>query len=146
MTQPVGFADEQFNQVCNCAQSVFSAFAPLYGVEEETAIKIAATFGGGMARRGGPCGAVTGALMALGLARGAATPEGKEEIYRLGREFMRRFEEKHGSLLCRDLIGCDISTPEGLQRAHDSGVTMTVCPKLVHDSAGIVQEMLENQN
>ncbi len=96
-----------------------------------------------MARRGEVCGAVTGALMALGLARGAATPEVKEEVYRLGREFMRRFEDKHGTILCRELIGCDISTPEGLQRARESGVIREICPKVVHDAAEILQVVLE---
>ncbi|MFH0878778.1 MAG: C-GCAxxG-C-C family protein [Lentisphaerota bacterium] len=145
MSNPVDIADKHFEQDFNCAQSVFSAFAVQFNLylDEETAVKIAAPFGGGMARRGGPCGAVTGALMAIGLARGAATPESKEEVYRLGREFMRRFEEKHGTLLCRELIGCDISTPEGLQNAHASGVTRSVCPKVVHDAAEILHTLLE---
>ena len=146
MNHPASIADEHFSRECNCAQSVFSAFALPHGLDEETAIKIATPFGGGMARTGETCGAVTGALMALGLARGAATPEGKEEVYRLAREFMRHFEEKHGSLLCRELIGCDISTPEGLQHAHESGVTKSVCPQLVHDAAEIVQAMLETKH
>ncbi|MBI4731313.1 MAG: C_GCAxxG_C_C family protein [Chloroflexi bacterium] len=136
-------ADERFSQACNCAQSVFSAFASRYGLDEETAIKIATSFGGGMARRGEVCGAVTGALMALGLARGAATPEGKEEVYRLGREFMHRFEEQHGSILCRMLLGCDISTPGGLQNARESGVIKAICPNVVHDAAKILQSILE---
>jgi C_GCAxxG_C_C family probable redox protein len=146
MINPASIAVERFSQTDNCAQSVFSAFAPSHGLDEETAVKIAAPFGGGMARTGETCGAVTGALMALGLARGTATPEGKEEGYRLAREFMDRFEEKHGSLLCRELIGCDISTPEGLQNARESGVTKSLCPNLVHDAAEIVQAVLETKH
>ncbi|MEW6094779.1 MAG: C-GCAxxG-C-C family protein [Chloroflexota bacterium] len=143
MESPTVVADERFSQACNCAQSVFSAFAPQFGLDEETAIRIATSFGGGMARRGEVCGAVTGALMALGLARGAAAPEVKEEVYRLGREFMRRFEEKHGPILCRALICSDISTPEGLQQARESGVIRRVCPQVVHDAAEILQTVLE---
>lgn len=143
MSNPADIADKYFDQNFNCAQSVFSAFAAQFGLDEETAVKIAAPFGGGVARRGETCGAVTGALMAIGLARGTATPESKEVVYRLAQEFMLRFKEKHGSLLCRELIGCDISTPEGLKNAHASGVTRSVCPKVVHDAAEILHTMLE---
>jgi C_GCAxxG_C_C family probable redox protein len=97
-----------------------------------------------MARRGEVCGAVTGGLLVLGLARGADTPAGKEEIYRLSQEFMHRFEEKHGALLCRDLLGCDISTPEGWQEVKRTGKSRNFCPRLVRDAAEIVQALLEN--
>ena len=90
-------------QSFNCSQSVLSAFAAQYGLDKETALKLASPFGGGVARRGEICGAVTGALLVLGLARGADKPAGKDEIYRLSQEFMRLFEEKHGTLLCREL-------------------------------------------
>ena len=109
-----------------------------------TALKLASPFGGGVARRGELCGAVTGALLALGLARGADKPAGKEEIYRLSQEFMRLFEEKHSSLLCRDLIDCDISTPAGYQSAAEKRVFTTICPGLVRDAAEIVQTLLES--
>ncbi len=90
-----------FSQNYNCSQSVFSVFATQYGLDEKTALKLASPFGGGVARRGELCGAVAGALMALGLVHGADKPAGKEEIYRLSQELMRRFEEKNGSILCR---------------------------------------------
>lgn len=142
MSKPADIADKVFSRNFNCSQAVLSAFAGQFGLDEKTAIKIAAPFGGGLARRGEACGAVTGALMVLGLARATATPEGKDEIYRLAQEFMRRFEEKHGTLLCRELIGYELSTPEGRQKAQDSGVTRTVCPAVVRDAAEILQTML----
>lgn len=132
-----------FSRSFNCSQAVFSAFAPQYGINAATALKLASPFGGGIARRGEVCGAVSGALLTLGLARGADTPAGKEEIYRLSQEFMRRFEEKHGTLLCRDLIGCDISTPAGYQAAAEKKVFTTICPTLVHEAAEIVQSLLD---
>lgn len=143
MTTPPETAVDTFSRSFNCAQAVFSAFAPQLGLDETTALKLASPFGGGIARRGEVCGAVSGALMALGLKRGADTPEGKEEIYRLSQEFMRRFEEKHGALLCRDLIGCDIATPAGRQDAAERKVFTTICPVLVRDAAEIAQAMLE---
>jgi C_GCAxxG_C_C family probable redox protein len=129
----------------NCAQSVFSTFAPGLGLEERTAAKIASAFGGGMARRGGACGAVTGALMALGLEGGSSRPqelEIKEALYEVAREFVRRFEERNGTIVCRDLLGCDISTHEGYERAKTQGLFDTVCTKLVRDSVEILEDML----
>ena len=144
MLTPAEAAVDRFGKSFNCSQSVFSAFAQQFGLDETTALKLASPFGGGAARRGELCGAVTGALLALGLARGADQPAGKEEIYRLSQEFMRLFEEKHSSLLCRDLIDCDISTPAGYQSAAEKRVFTTICPVLVQDAAEIVQTLLES--
>ena len=80
--------------------------------------------------------------MALGLARARTDPEGKEQNYALAQEFMHRFETDHGSLACRDLIKVDLSTPEGRQQAHDSGITRTVCPALVRSAAEILDSLL----
>ena len=143
MPTPAETAVIVFSQSFNCSQAVFSAFAPQFGLDEKTALRLASPFGGGVARRGEVCGAVTGALLALGLARGADKPAGKEEIYRLSQEFMRRFEEKHGTLLCRGLIDCDISTPAGYQSATEKRVFTTICPILVRDAAEIAQALLE---
>ena len=142
MATPEETAAARFDQGFNCAQAVFSAFATQLGLEEKAALKLASPFGGGVARRGSICGAVSGALMAFGLVHGAETPAGKEEIYRRSQELLRRFEEKHGSILCRDLIGCDLSTPAGRQEAAEKGVSRSICPGLVREAAGIAREML----
>ena len=142
MATPAEIAGTVFSQNFNCSQSVFSAFAARFGLDRETALKLASPFGGGVARRGEVCGAVTGALLALGLARGAELPAGKEEIYRLSQEFMRRFEQEHKSILCRDLIDCDLSTPAGYQAATEKRVFKTICPVLVQDAVEIVQKLL----
>jgi C_GCAxxG_C_C family probable redox protein len=129
----------------NCAQAVFSTVAPGLGLDEETAARIATAFGGGMARMGGTCGVVTGAFMALGLARGNGRPadkETKEKTYVIALEFVKRFMERHGSIACRDLLGCDIGTHEGHERAKQQGLFDTVCSKLVKDSAAILEDML----
>ncbi|UCF04202.1 MAG: C_GCAxxG_C_C family protein [bacterium] len=138
-------AVKSFEEDFNCAQSVFSAFAPDLGLERETALRIATGFGGGMARMGSICGAVTGAFMAIGLRHGrteAGDTEAKERTYALIREFATRFTERHGSIICRELIDCDISTPEGLRDAEDSGVFTEVCPNFVKDAATILDELL----
>lgn len=143
MTTPAETAIAIFDQRFNCSQAVFSAFAPQFDLDEKTALKLASPFGGGMARRGEVCGVVTGALLALGLARGTNIPAAKEEIYRLSQEFMQRFEQKHGTVLCRRLIDCDISIPAGYHTATEKGVFTNICPGLVRDAVEIAQELLE---
>jgi C_GCAxxG_C_C family probable redox protein len=143
MTDFSVLAESTFSRGFNCAQAVFSTFAKHYGLDEQTALKISAAFGAGMARRGDTCGAVTGALMALGLARLGTQAEDKERNYQLAQEFMRSFSGKHGSLLCRELIGCDLGTPDGRQQAQDSGITKTLCPMLVREAVEILQHLLE---
>jgi C_GCAxxG_C_C family probable redox protein len=142
VTDPSEIAVARFRQGFNCTQSVFVAFAPQLGMGEREALKLASPFGGGVARRGQICGAVTGALMALGLAEGADTPAGKEDAYRLGQEFLQRFESRHATILCRELIDCDISTPEGHQQAREKGVFANLCPLFVRDAVAITQGLL----
>jgi C_GCAxxG_C_C family probable redox protein len=143
MPTPAENAVTVFGQSFNCSQAVFSAFAGQFGLDKQTALKLASPFGGGVAHRGEICGAVTGALLALGLAHGASTPAGKADIYRLSQEFLHQFEEKHGALHCRELIACDISTPEGWQEAKETGKFTNVCPALVRGAAELVQTLLE---
>lgn len=137
-----------FKEGFNCAQAVFSTYAPQMGLERETALRIGGPFGGEMGRLGEVCGAVTGALMALGLEYGcvdAQNTEDKEEAYRLVREFADRFRARHGAIRCRDLLGCDIGTPEGRKLAHESGLFANLCPQLVRDAAEIVGQMLKQE-
>jgi len=135
----------RFAQGSNCAQAVLWAYAPHFGLAPEVAMRLAAPFGGGMARMGETCGAVTGAFMVIGLQLGNTTAEdqeSKERTYQLVREFVRRFAARHGSIKCRELLGCDLSTPEGWQRAREQGLFTTRCREFVRDSAQIVAELL----
>ena len=70
------------------------------------------------------------------------TPAGKEDAYRLGQEFLQRFESRHGTILCRELIGCDISTPKGRQQAREKDAFTALCPLFVQNAAEIAQAML----
>lgn len=143
LPDPTRMAEERFAQGFNCAQAVLSAFADHYGLDVTTALKLASPFGGGVARRGQVCGAVTGALLALALARGASVPEGKEQVYLLAQEFLQKFEARHQAILCRDLLGYDISQPEEHQQAREAGIFKSQCPLFVRDAADILQKMLE---
>ena len=142
MNNPVDAAAAWFDQGFNCAQSVLVAFAAQLGLDESRALKLASPFGGGVSRRGEVCGAVTGALMVLGLAQGSDTPAGKESAYLLGQDFLQRFEVRHGTILCRKLINYDISTPEGLQQARERGVFTALCPLFVRNATEIARTLL----
>jgi len=131
-------AQAYFTEGYNCAQSVLIACGQEFGLPKETAVKVAGAFGGGIARTGNTCGAVTGALMAIGLKRSAANradAEAKKAVYTLANDFMARFKARNESIVCRDLLGCDLAT------AHEKGLTKTMCPKFVKDAVEIVQEM-----
>ena len=88
-------------------------------------------------------GAVTGAMMALGLKYGGTKPGDKEKAYELVREFIDRFQARHGTLKCKDLLGCDLSTPE--RRAHfkEHKLHDTVCTQFVRDAVEIAEELME---
>jgi C_GCAxxG_C_C family probable redox protein len=143
MEDPIQTARERFSQGYSCSQSVFCAFAKKFGLADETALKLASPFGGGVAHRGQVCGAVTGALLALGLGRGSASLDKKDEAYRLAEDFILSFEDRHGTILCRELIGHDISTPGGLQNAREQNVFKAICPVLVADATEIIAGFLK---
>ena len=134
-----------FKQGCSCSQAILSTYGPLSGLDQETALRLAAGFGGGMGRMGETCGAVTAAFMVLGLQSeglSAESPKAREKTYERVREFARRFEARNGSIVCRDLLGCDISTAEGFKLAREKKLISTICPKMVQDAAEILEESL----
>ena len=134
-----------FKQGFSCSQAVLSAYAEAFGLDGEMALRVAGAFGGGMARTGQTCGAVSGALMVIGLRFGAVTARdkaSKERAYAAGQELMAEFTNRNGSLLCKELLGCDLGTAEGRQLAHEQRLTATRCPQFVEDAAGILEELL----
>ena len=115
------------------------------GLERDLALRVAGAFGGGMARMGETCGAVTGALMVIGLKHGmtqAKDEEARDKTYKLAQELATRFKDRHRSIICRELLGYDLSSPEGRKAAHDKGLFSTLCPELVRDAAEIAEEIL----
>jgi C_GCAxxG_C_C family probable redox protein len=128
----------------NCSQAVFSTLAEPLGFKRSLALKIASPFGGGIGRTGETCGAVSGALMALGLQSGFSEPDpqAKERVYALAREYMRRFQERYGAVACKALIGVDLSTPEGLQKAREQDVFKTKCSQFIAGAVEIAEQML----
>lgn len=127
----------------NCAQAVFTALAEPMGFDRKIALKIAGPFGGGIGRSGETCGAVTGALMALGLKHGfyEPDPQAKERIYALTREYLHRFRERYGAVACKALIGVDLSTPEGLQKAREQAIFSTRCNQFIASAIEIADTL-----
>lgn len=134
------FVDDQFSKF-NCAQTVFSLFAPELGIDEKMALKISSGFGGGMACAE-TCGAVTGAYMVIGLKLGHSTSnvEEKAKTKMLIRKFNDEFRKEHGSLICKNLTGFDISTPAGSVAATEAGVFRTKCPQFIKTACNILEE------
>lgn len=120
-----------------CSQAVFAAFSSDFGVSKEDALKIGACFGSGM-RKAEVCGACTGALMALGLKYGDDKATSDEVCNR----FLDEFREANGSYICRDLLGCDISTEEGVNFARENNLFREFCPKMVESAAEIVEKLI----
>ncbi len=119
----------------NCAQAVLSAFNDMTGLDEETALKLTSTFGGGMGRMGEVCGAVTGMFMAAGILLGhgnVPTPEDKNADAAMTRRLAERFMAQcGGSIICREL-----------KRQPNPGETLLSCNELVRRAAAILDEEL----
>ena len=129
----------------NCAQIVFSSFCEDTGVTEDQAELLTSAFGGGM-HSGETCGAVVGGLLALGTKYGTKIPVNQTDMENMREKtlaFRSRFKEKHGSCLCRDILGVDCSTPEGMAIIEEKGLHQSVCPHVMEDAIEIVEDLLD---
>lgn len=117
----------------NCAQAVICAFSEELGVPHEVLFKAAEGFGLGMGCMNGTCGAISGAVMAAGFKNSTANldgPKSKMDTYKLSKEILESFQEKNGSVTCRDLKGVD------------TGVVLRSCPGCIEDAVELVSEVL----
>jgi C_GCAxxG_C_C family probable redox protein len=145
MTSISDDAVTMFAEGYNCAQSVLTSCGQRLGLRDATAIAVAQALGGGLSRSGNVCGAVSGALMAVGLKcsmKDAKDIAAKEEAYRLGREILARFRAQHQAINCRDLLGFDVSTPEKYQEAVKAGVFKNLCPAFIKSAGQIAEDVL----
>lgn len=140
---------ELFMEGFNCSQSVFTAFADRFGIDEDTAKRISAGLGGGVGRQREVCGAVSGAVMVLGSISAAVDgddAEGKKENYELVREFCDLFRERHGgTIICREMlkIMADKKEPATPDKRNAEYYAKRPCAKAVYDAAEILEEMIE---
>jgi len=142
---PAERAVSLFQEGFNCSQSVLAAWCSRFGLDEETALKMAGGLGGGVGRTGGICGALTGAILVLGLRYGTADPKDKNtkyDLYRKTQTLMEQFKANADSLYCRQLLGFDLSTPEGLAASKRPGA-FEECPQFVRLAAELLENFLE---
>jgi len=130
-------------QKAHCSQAIFASYGEQLGlgkVDFETCMKISSAFSGGIAGSGNVCGAITGALMALGLKYGSygyAT-----EVNEIAVKLFDEFKSLNGSIICRELINHDLITDEDVKQAFGNG-SFDNCPKFVEDTAVILEKLLE---
>jgi C_GCAxxG_C_C family probable redox protein len=144
MEKRTTIALEHFDKSFNCAQSVMSAYAQEIGLDVDTAMKLASPFGGGMGRMGLVCGAVSSAFLVLGSQFGftdPAQPDARDRIYSRVQQFAREFTKRQGSILCRELIGYDLSSPQGLADAQASGLLKIKCKDVIQDAIALIEEI-----
>lgn len=140
MARKSELVNQQFSRY-NCAQTVVSLFAEDVGLDESTALKIASGFGGGMACAE-TCGAVTGSYMVIGMKHGhdSSDSNAKARTKLAIQRFNEKFKQEHGSLICKELTGYDISTPEGGEAAYEEGVFQSKCPIFLKTACNILEK------
>lgn len=142
--QRIDTAITAFNSGLNCAQSVLTAYSDLFPGHENTVIDITTGFGGGIGRLQETCGAVTGSTMIIGLYNSLKTKDliiKNEQTVSNIQEFTFEFKQIHGTILCKDLINCDLNTTEGQKCFTDNNLREKVCVSCISDSIGILTNM-----
>jgi len=136
---------ELFESGFHCAESVLLAVAQNKGIESNFIPNIATGFCGGISRTCGMCGAVSGAIMAIGLYTGTRAPEDSREItYSLVRKLLNLFESKFGSTNCGQLTGCDLGTEEGQNHFRTNNL-LERCKLYTEEATRMAMSLLENK-
>lgn len=143
-------ATELFKSGYNCSQSVVAAFADMYGFTEEQALRMAASFGGGIGRMRETCGAACGMFLLAGLEKGAidgADREGKAANYAFVQELAAEFKKRNGSLNCGELLGLKKKAPVSSEpeARTEQYYAKRPCSKMVEEAARIWAEYLEKE-
>jgi C_GCAxxG_C_C family probable redox protein len=138
-------AVKHFMKSMNCSQAVLETFAPSFGMEVEAARRIAAAFAGGMGM-GAECGAVTGALMVIGMRYGktkSKDPKADEKTFTKSAEFIKEFRTRHNQVRCSALLGANMGTTDGFGKAERMGYFVSRCPHFVSSSVEILEKLLD---
>jgi C_GCAxxG_C_C family probable redox protein len=139
-------AVDLFRNEYNCSQSVLTVFSEELGIKKDLAMKLASPFGSGIAYMQETCGAVSGALMAIGLKYGKGengTNEDKARAYDMSKHFMTEFKKTHQTVCCRELLdGLNMSTPEGMARIMELDYFRIRCARYVRDAVQIAEKIV----
>ena len=145
MTKYSDKACEKFLNGCNCAQSVLCAFSDITGIDSKTSMKLASSFGGGMGRMREVCGAVSSMFMIAGILKGyevAGDDIGKTRHYQLIQNLAKKFKEKHGTIICRELLGLDGEDNPIPSKRTTEYYANRPCETFVRTAAEIVEQEL----
>jgi C_GCAxxG_C_C family probable redox protein len=137
-------AVQLFGEGRACSQAVLLAWSRDLGLDDDLALRLAAPFGSGM-RLGSTCGALTGALMVLGLAtcdERCATREGRALTAEPIAALSERFVARVGAIDCPGILGCDVRDPETAARARAEGLYGSRCTPAVRAAAEILEDLL----
>lgn len=139
-------AVNNFREGYNCAQSVLLAFANKVGLKEDEALKLASSFGGGMGRLREVCGAVSAMFMIAGILKGYTEPNNdivKANHYKLIQDLAAEFKLKHGTIICRELLGLDGTEFSPIPSARtDEYYKERPCEEFIKCAAEIIEEEL----
>ena len=147
MSKRTDKAVELFKSGFNCSQSVFAAYADLFGMDEETALKVSAGLGGGVGRSREVCGAVSAAAMLAGMKYGATDgedSEAKQRTYAVVQQIIAEFKQSNPSIVCRELLalGEKENTDPKPEARTEHYYKKRPCAQLVEDSAKAVEKIL----
>jgi C_GCAxxG_C_C family probable redox protein len=134
-----------FRQGFSCSQAVLGVFAGDYGLDRTTAFRISQGFGAGIAYTDEICGAVSGAVMVIGLRYGRTRAEdiaARDKTYAVVTEFLQEFEKRSGSVSCTGLLGYNLSVPEQAAEAKEKKIIPARCPEFVRSAVEIVEGLV----
>jgi len=137
-------AVDRFMKSMNCSQAVLETYAPALGMPASMARRVATAMAGGMGM-GSECGAVTGALMVIGLKYGKTADtdqQADKATFQRVAAFLDQFKARHEHLGCSQLLGVDMGTPEGIKEAEKLELFTTRCPAYVRSAAEILDTIL----
>lgn len=151
MEERIELAVSLFKEGYNCSQAVVAAYADMYGFTREQALKMSASFGGGIGRMRKTCGAACGLFILAGLETGCTegrNSEGKEANYKLVQELAEEFKKRNGSITCAELLGLEKSAPTHTtpEARTNEYYKKRPCVKMVEEAARIWSEHLVKKN
>ncbi|HUT84541.1 MAG TPA: C-GCAxxG-C-C family protein [Thermodesulfobacteriota bacterium] len=127
----------------NCSQAILTAFGESFGMDPETAKLLGRPWGGGMGHLGITCGYLTGAVLVLAQAiNNKDERQARKDSFQAVQELFRRFKERHGTVMCKELLGADFSTEEGTKKIREEQLVAKHCYGYARDAAEILEELL----
>ena len=134
-----------FQHGFSCSQAVLLVFAQDFGLDPDTALRISQGFGAGIAYTDDICGAISGAIIVIGLRYSRITAEdktAKEKTYAVVGEFLKQFEQRNGSVKCTRLLGYNLSDPQQVAEVKKNKVVMARCPAFVRDAVELIETLV----